>query len=267
MQEVGKLHLVAIGGLDPSGGAGILRDALAARALGCDFRLVGTAWAEQSAGHGVQAIDARPRREVSRAIELALQDAPAGRTGVKIGMVVNADMVTSIAAALADFAGPIVFDPVLGASTGGALFVSGGLGLWEALSPLVACSSVLTPNAHEAAALCGLPVTNTAEAERAAGLMVKLGARAVVVKGGHVGGGAAADVLLHAGQFTTLTTPRLPGPSVRGTGCAHSASLALFLAGGARMEDACAAAQTKVAKALRGAVAANGQWHLGHTLP
>ena len=265
MQYVGKLHLVAIGGLDPSGGAGIVRDALAARALGCEFRLVGTAWAEQSAGHGVQAINARPRGEVSRAIELALQGAPPGRTGVKIGMVVNAAMVTSVAAALADFAGPVVFDPVLGASAGGALFDPSGMGLWEALRPLAARCSVLTPNAHEAAELCGLPVTNSAEAERAATLMVERGAQAVVVKGGHVGGDTAADVLLHGGRFTTLTTPRLPGPSVRGTGCAHSASLALFLAGGASMEDACAAAQTHVANALRGAVATNGQWHLGHT--
>jgi hydroxymethylpyrimidine/phosphomethylpyrimidine kinase len=266
VHELSKLHLIAIGGLDPSGGSGILRDGLTARALGSRFRLVGTAWAEQSAAHGVQAIDARPRQEVTKAIALALNEAPDGLTAVKIGMVVNAELVGAIATALTGFRGPVVFDPVLGATAGGALFDRADQSLMDALSPLLRRCTVFTPNAQEAALLCDSSVQAVEESEMAARLLVDQGLRAVVIKGGHLQTAHIADVLLIEGRLSTLTRPRVAGPNVRGTGCSYASSLALYLAGGASFERACESAQAHVADAIGKAVAFGSEWHLGHSL-
>jgi hydroxymethylpyrimidine/phosphomethylpyrimidine kinase len=267
VHELSKLHLIAIGGLDPSGGSGILRDGLTARALGSRFRLVGTAWAEQSAIHGVQAIDARPKSEVAKAIALALNEAPEGLTAVKIGMVVNAELVGTIATALAGFRGPVVFDPVLGATAGGALFDRADQSLLEALMPLLSRCTVFTPNAQEAALLCESSVQVVEESVMAARLLVDQGSRAVVIKGGHLKTSHIADVLLTEGRLTTLTRPRVTGPDVRGTGCSYASSLALFLASGGSFEQSCESAQVHVADAIGRAVPVGSEWHLGHTLP
>jgi len=267
VHELSKLHLIAIGGFDPSGGSGILRDGLTARALGSRFRLVGTAWAEQSATHGVEAIDARPRLEVTKAISLALNEAPNGLTAVKVGMVVNAELVGAIATALTGFRGPVVFDPVLGATAGGALFDQAQQSLLEALRPLLSLSTVFTPNAQEAALLCDSIVEAVEESVMAARFLVDQGSRAVVIKGGHLQTAHIADVLLNEGRLTTLTRPRVAGPNVRGTGCSYASSLALYLAGGASFEHACEAAQAHVADAIVRAVPVGSEWHLGHTLP
>lgn len=261
--ELGKLHLVAVGGLDPSGGAGILRDGLTAAALGSSFRLVGTAWAEQSPVHGVQAIDARPVAEVRRAIVLALREAPSERTAVKVGMAVNPDTLRAIVAALDGFAGPVVFDPVMGATAGGALFDAGGRHLREAMAPMVARSWVVTPNAREAALLCDRNVNDVEEATWCGHMLARMGARAVVVKGGHLSAPDATDVVVSHGQTHLLTKPRVPGPSVRGTGCSYASALALTLAAGVSLLEACAVAQTHVAEGMRRARHTGTEHHLG----
>lgn len=267
MDDLGKFHLVAIGGFDPGGGAGILRDGLTARALGCTFRLVGTAWAEQSPLHGVQSLDPRPRHELAKAIGLALKDAPLGRTAVKIGMVINAATVGTIATSLASFGGPVVFDPVLGATAGGALFDSEGASLMEALAPLIKRSHVFTPNAQEAALMCDSTVEGIEDAAATARMLAFHGARAVVVKGGHLNTENVCDVLVHEGELTAISSPRSSGPNVRGTGCTYASSLALFLARGEALGKACELAQAHVAEAIRLARRAGNEWHLGHGLP
>ena len=258
---------MAIGGLDPGGGAGILRDGLTALSLGCTFRLVGTAWAEQSPVHGVQSVDPRPRHELTRAITLALKDAPVGRTAVKIGLAVNAATVSAIASALTTFGGPVVFDPVLGATAGGALFDAEGEALMTALAPLVERSHVFTPNAQEAALMCDSSVQSIDDAAATARMIAFHGARAVVVKGGHLRTADICDVLVHRGELTKLTSARLPSPAVRGTGCSYASSLALYLARGEQLPRACALAQAHVAEAMRSAQPAGSEWHLGHSAP
>lgn len=254
---------MAIGGFDPSGGAGILRDGLTAQSLGCAFRLVGTAWAEQSAAFGVQAIDARPAPEVRRAIHLALKEAPAGRTAIKVGMVVNPELLLAIVEALEGFAGPVVFDPVLGATSGGALFDARGEPLLQVLEPLIARTWVVTPNTHEAALLCERSVSQVEDAQWCGHALARRGARAVVVKGGHLATETIVDVLVTQGQAQRIENPREPGPSVRGTGCSYASSLALHLAAGHPLVAACGAAQAHVAEGIRRARPMGSQWHLG----
>lgn len=258
------LHLIAIGGLDPSGGAGILRDGLTARAHGASFRLVGTAWAEQSPLHGVQAINPRPADELQRAIGLALKEAPPGRTAVKVGMAVNSSLLRTIASALEGFGGPVVFDPVVGATAGGALFDPGPVNLRQALAPLLARAWVVTPNVREASLICDRPVTEVDEAVWCGQVLANQGARAVVIKGGHLVTSSVVDVLVHAGRTHKVEGERIAGPNVRGTGCSYATSLALTLAEGNALLEACAKAQAHVVAGIRKARQVGPEWHLGH---
>jgi hydroxymethylpyrimidine/phosphomethylpyrimidine kinase len=230
-------RVVAIGGMDPSGGAGLVRDFLTAQARGAAAVLIGTAWTDQSR-HGVRGFEPRAPDRVTDAIRQAL--APSGGTGaVKIGMVATPALVEAILEGLAGFAGPVVFDPVLGASSGGGLFAGEPAGLM----PLVRRATLTTPNLGEAAALTGSAVESVEEARRAGRALVAAGAPAVLIKGGHLAG-AATDLLVTAGGQEVFSAPRLPGPSPRGTGCALATALAIELGRGRALREAIGTAKS-----------------------
>lgn len=224
---------MAIGGLDPGGGAGLTRDFVTARALDAAVVLVGTAWTDQSR-HGVRGFEPRAPDRVTDAIRRAADGADA----VKIGMTGSPTLVEAILEGLAEFAGPVVFDPVLGASSGGGLFAGEPRQLW----PLVRRALVTTPNLAEAAALSGLPVATVEEAALAARAMLAAGAPAVLVKGGHLEGDAV-DLLVSPAGEESFSAPRLPGASPRGTGCALATAMAVELARGRPLAAAVAAAK------------------------
>jgi hydroxymethylpyrimidine/phosphomethylpyrimidine kinase len=258
--------LVAVGGLDPSGGAGLLRDYCTATALGARVRLVGTAWTEQSP-RGVAAVEPRAPDAVRAALASALGTA-GGTPGsgsrscetdaVKVGMVATPDLAQAIAEVLAVFRGPVVFDPVLAASSGGALFA----GTPAALDPLVRRASLLTPNLAEAAALAGLPhVTTLEDARIAADRLRARGARAVLIKGGHLEG-AAVDLLVTDDGAHTLAAERVPGPSPRGTGCALATAIAVELGRGRPLADAVAQAKAWLHTQIRLARTVGEERHL-----
>lgn len=273
--------LVAIGGFDPSGGAGVVRDFLTARTFGAAVRLIPTAWTEQGAG-GVQGIESRPPAALAAAIKDALRGAaeatarcppstqvgtgatPGGQPAtagiaIKIGMLPDEAAVAAVMQALGDFAGPVILDPVLAASSGGALF-RGDVG---ALVALGARATLVTPNAPEAAALTGLPVANLAEAIAAGIALGSRGIAAVLVKGGHLdGGGEAVDVLVRAGRAHQFRLPRVNAPVVRGTGCALATAISVGLARGLPLEQAVTDAKLWLADALTRAVAVGDAWHL-----
>src|SRR5258708_1972934 len=106
--------------------------------------------------------------------------------GVKIGMDPTPAVASASLRSLESFAGPVVVDPVLAASSGGALWQ----GPLEALAPLLRRATLITPNAPEAAALTGQPVATLADAGTAAATLRARAIPAVLVKGGHLGGGA-----------------------------------------------------------------------------
>ncbi len=230
-----------------------MRDFLAAEALGARAVLVGTAWTVQSSA-GVQRVEPRAPAAVADALRAALAGPPpAGGRAVKIGMVATPAVAAAIAEALAGFDGPVVFDPVLAASSGGALFVGpDGAPLGgpdgapapplPALLPLLRRATVVTPNLAEAARLTGAPVRDLAEARAAARALRGAGARAALVKGGHLEGDAADLLLSEAGE-RLFVAPRLEGASPRGTGCALATALAVALAGGAPLDAAVEAAK------------------------
>ncbi|MES1204836.1 MAG: PfkB family carbohydrate kinase [Pseudomonadota bacterium] len=249
-------HIVAIGGFDPGGGAGVVRDFLTARAFGASVTLVPTAWTEQSPA-SVQAIDARDPAACYRAVRGALDGhaAPA----VKIGMLPDAAAAVAVGRALETFGGPIVLDPVLRASNGGALWS----GDPSALLALAARVTLLTPNADEASILTGLPMETAADAVAAGRALCARGIGAVLVKGGHLGGTAATDTLVGPTGVRLFTGARRPGgAAVRGTGCALATAIAVGLARGLPLDEAITAAKAWLGDALAAAVDVGGERHL-----
>jgi hydroxymethylpyrimidine kinase/phosphomethylpyrimidine kinase len=170
-------------------------------------------------------------------------------TAVKIGMLANSAIAAAVAAVLAGWSGPVVFDPVVRATSGGALFD----GQPEDLADLLARASLVTPNLAEAAWLTGATVTSQTEAEVAAMRLCQRGVQAVLVKGGHLEG-AAVDVLCARGRIRTFHANRLPGPSPRGTGCALATALAVYLARGLELDEAVAQAKSWLSSRIAAAI-------------
>jgi len=249
--------VVAVGGFDPTGGAGVVRDLLTARTLGARVRLVPTAWTAQGAA-GVRSVEPRRPAALAQAVTDALDGAPAGRTAVKLGMMPDGAAAQAVLEALRAFTGPVVFDPVLGASSGGALF-TGDPG---ELLALAVRSALVTPNTGEAERLTGEGVADLDGAGRAGGALVAAGAPAALIKGGHLTGAEAVDLLVTAQRTLTFTAPRLSGPAVRGTGCALATAIAVGLASGQELEAAIADAKAWLHAALRQAVRVGDEWHL-----
>jgi hydroxymethylpyrimidine/phosphomethylpyrimidine kinase len=258
-----RTTLIAIGGLDSSGGAGLVRDHLTGAALGAQMVLVGTAWTLQS-GAGVTAVDPRPPDHLQHASLTALGAAgDAGGVAVKIGMVANEAQAGALLAALERFAGAVVFDPVRAASIGGRLFQ----GDPSAVMPLLRRATLVTPNLMEAEALAGQSVGDAGGALVAARLLVAQGARGVLVKGGHLrdcaddslvwrppGAGPPAEEVFRAA--------RIAGASPRGTGCALATAIAVGLAAGAPLPRAVVAAKTWLRGRIAAAAEVAGERHL-----
>jgi len=164
----------------------------------------------------------------------------------------------AVLAALRGFAGPVVFDPVLGASSGGALYD----GAPRELLALAARATLVTPNAGEAERLTGERVADLDGAARAGGALLAAGARAVLIKGGHLSGEQAVDLLVTPEGTRTFAAPRLAGPSVRGTGCALATAIAVALGSGQSLADAVGSAKSWLHQALQRAVLVDDEWHL-----
>jgi hydroxymethylpyrimidine/phosphomethylpyrimidine kinase len=249
--------VVVTGGIDPSGGAGLLRDVATAAARGARAHAVGTAWTEQ--GDGIHRVEPR----APAAVRAALAETISGvrPAAVKIGMAVGPATAAALIEGLGDYAGPVVVDPVLATSRGGALWE----GAPEELMPLLRRATLVTPNASEAAALAGGPVKKIPEAEEAGRRLVKAGLRAVLVKGGHLDEGdrLVTDLLVTPERVGRGSRPRVPGPSPRGTGCALATAIAVELARGADLQAAVDAANEWLAGAIASAVEVAGERHLG----
>jgi hydroxymethylpyrimidine/phosphomethylpyrimidine kinase len=246
--------VVLVGGIDPGTGAGALRDLLTAAERGARGHVVGTAWTEQDP---VFAMEPRAPERVRAGLVAAFARIASDTTAVKIGMVATAAIAQAVAGALASCSGPVVYDPVLRASSGGLLYD----GDRESVLALARQATVLTPNLDEAAWLLDRPVRTRADARAAARALRDLGISAVLVKGGHLDG-EATDVLLSPTGETLFAAPRVPGPSPRGTGCALATAIAVELAAGATLEEAVATAKTWLGRRIAAATTVGNERHL-----
>ena len=232
--------VLVLAGLDPSGGAGLLADAEAIREAGAWPLCVATALTVQTSR--------RARRWEPVAVSLVLERARAlleeePVAAIKVGMLGTSEMAQAVRRLITEARLPAVLDPVLRASSGAPLFLG-------APAELIMPGVVITPNLDEAQALLGLPARpEDVDAMAAAGqLLVAMGARAALVKGGHLAG-MAIDVLCDGGLPVPLAGARLPG-SARGTGCRLASALAARLALGDSLRDAAHLAKEQVRRYL-----------------
>ena len=245
--------VLVIAGTDPSGGAGLTRDVDTIVRLGGQARAVVTAVTAQT-DRTVDRIACLPPQLIAAQFDAAFAGKRPG--AIKIGMLGSTAIVETLAASLASADGvPIVFDPVIAASSGAALIdAAGSRAMVDLLLPL---TEVLTPNLPEAAALTGLPPASTeADMHRQAELLLDRGARFVLLKGGHGNGEEAVDRLYsHNRPLQRFSAARRPG-NARGTGCALASAIATLMADGRTVEAACNAAKELVLRTRFGACAA-----------
>lgn len=241
--------VVAIGGFDPSCGAGVVADARSIEAMGALPLAVVTSLTVQS-GSGVRGFTAVPVATVLRQLDELLDHLPVA--AVKIGQVPTPALARALARRLGDCGLPLVLDPVLEASGGGSL-VSDGKGRRIA-ETLAAVASLITVNLDEASVLTGAKVSGRPAMRRAASAIAALGAGAVLVKGGHLRG-APVDLLLSEGSFVEAKSRRLPG-GMHGTGCALASAAAARLAAGDGVDAAVRRARHHVFSLLKEAVTA-----------
>jgi hydroxymethylpyrimidine kinase/phosphomethylpyrimidine kinase len=180
-------------------------------------------------------------------------------------MLGRAPIVEVVARCLARTDAPVVVDPVLVATSGDRLLDDAGLAALCSL--LLPRATLVTPNLREAEVLAGRPVADRAAMRDAARAIRALGARAVLVKGGHLAGDAC-DVLLEGDVVHELSAPRIAVDRLHGSGCTLSAAIAAELARGAPLVDAVGAAKDYVRRAIAGAlVVGAGARPLDHRVP
>jgi hydroxymethylpyrimidine/phosphomethylpyrimidine kinase len=248
--------ILTIAGSDPSGGAGAQGDLKTFSALGCYGMAVLSALTAQNT-LGVQGVQVVPAPFVAAQIEAIFADIAVD--AVKIGMIGAAGNVEVIATQLRRFAAKnVVLDPVLVATSGHSL------GGEELVAPirekLFSLARLVTPNLIESALLVGGRIPENALDMRAMALRIHaLGASAVLVKGGHLPGGEALDLLYDGADFTEFSAPRLTTRNTHGTGCMLSAAIAARLGQGADLKEAVGDAK----KFLSAALAAGATLEIG----
>ncbi len=252
---------LTIAGSDSGGGAGIQADLKTFAALGLYGTTAITAVTAQNT-RGVTAVTALPADMVTAQIEAVASDIALHAT--KIGMLANAAIVEAVAAAIDDLELPnVVVDPVMLAKSGDALLDADAVEMLR--RELVRRALVVTPNIPEAEALSGLRIGSLAAARNAARAIGQLGARAVIIKGGHATGDELVDLLLDGDTFIEFPTPRIATRHTHGTGCTFASAVAAHLALGHQLPEATARAQQYVAGAIRhGLSIGHGHGPLNH---
>ncbi len=248
---------LTIAGSDSGGGAGIQADLKAMSALGVFGASVITAVTAQNT-QAVTAVHGIPLDIVAAQIEAVLADLHV--RAIKIGMLATPEIIRSVANAIAGFDGPIVLDPVMIAKSGDALLADEAVQtLREVLLP---CATVLTPNLPEAARLLGQPAAETPEDMIEQGrALCALGAKSVLMKGGHGAGDVCHDLLVDgAGRMAEFKALRQETKNTHGTGCTLSSSIAAGLARGLLLEEAVAQAHDY----LQGAISKADDLSVGH---
>jgi hydroxymethylpyrimidine/phosphomethylpyrimidine kinase len=240
--------VLTISGFDPSSGAGTLADIKTLAAHGCYGVGCITALTVQSTA-GVKRVEPVSARLVRETLEELAADLPIA--AARIGMLGSAAVVEAVADFLAPGRVPhVVLDPILKSTSGADLIDQKGAEKTSKL--LFPLATVITPNIEEAAKLTGLPVSNVAEMKVAARKLHEMGARGVIVTGGHLD--RPIDLLSVAGaagcEQLEFASERLRSTATHGTGCAFSTAVAAHLALGKQLSDAVVLAKAYVTKAI-----------------
>src|SRR2546425_1236814 len=279
---------LSIAGFDPSGGAGVIADVQAFTALGCFPTAAITSVTFQNTS-GMSGAEHQSAATVRRQVIAIVEDNAVACT--KTGMLPTREVVREVARLFREMNLPApVVDPVIRSSSGYYLLEHGALE--ELLKELLPLACLVTPNIPEAERITGLRVTDLEGMRLAAQAMREMGARAVLVKGGHLGDVlgpqasgplrssksdfvsqgheevdetptvpvAAIDLLDNGGQVTVFQGEWIEGGALHGTGCTLSAAIAACLGKGFALEESVSKAKQFVAEAIRaGAGPTQGQ--------
>jgi hydroxymethylpyrimidine/phosphomethylpyrimidine kinase len=241
-------RVLSIAGSDSGGGAGIQADLKTFSALGCYGMTAITAITAQNT-RGVRSIHAVPPPMLRDQIDAVIEDI--GAHAVKIGMLHAPEIIAVVAKSIDRHAlKNVVLDPVMLATSGAALIENPAIKALRALFPR---ADVITPNLDEASLLTGRPLSTPEDMESAAGILLRQGARAVLLKGGHLPGETVADLLLTGetpGEKCWMEAPRIHSANTHGTGCTLSSAIAAYLALGASLPEAARRARDYVREAL-----------------
>ena len=238
---------LSIAGSDSGGGAGIQTDLKTFLALGVHGMSAITALTAQNT-RGVSAVHPVPPEFVREQIKQVVEDI--GVDAAKTGMLADAEIVTAVAEAVIEFSIPnLVVDPVFISKNRDILLAEDAIGaLVNKLFPLAV---VITPNLFEASALLDRKVETTADMAEAAKALHEMGPKFVMVKGGHLEGDEAIDVVYDGLSVIELTGPRIDSENTHGTGCTLSAAIAAYLSRGESLLDAIGRAKSFVTGAIR----------------
>ncbi len=239
-------RVLTIAGSDSGGGAGIQADLKAITTLGGYGMSVLTALTAQNT-IGVQGIHEVPVAFVEKQIDSVLSDI--GADAVKTGMLANREIIEAVARKIRQYrVRNVVVDPVMVAKSGDLLLRKDAReALIRRLLPL---ATVVTPNLMEASVLTGFKIRSLGEMKRAAHRIQAMGAKHVVVKGGHLKG-IATDLLFDGRSDLELKTPRVETTNTHGTGCTYASAIATFLAMGEPVPEAVKRAKSFITLAIQ----------------
>ncbi len=236
---------LSIAGSDPSGGAGIQADLKTFHQFEVYGEAVVTLLTVQNTVE-CERVECVAAGLVADQIRAVLGDIPPA--AAKTGALGNREIIEAVAGLAASFRFPLVVDPVLVSKHGGSLLAPDAIATLK--SRLLPHAFLLTPNLEEAALLTGIEVRDLAGMRAAAEKLRGIGPRAVLVKGGHLGG-SATDILLDDGGWVEFAAERIATRHTHGTGCTFSAAITALLARGQELEPAIRAAKRYISEAIR----------------
>jgi hydroxymethylpyrimidine/phosphomethylpyrimidine kinase len=248
--EAGQARMpvaLTIAGFDPSGGAGVVADLKTLTAFGCFAAAAVTSLTFQNTT-GVYGAAHQSAETVGRQVLPVVEDFRVA--GAKTGMLPTREVILEVARLFRETELPApVVDPVVRSTSGFDLIDDEALAALKA--ELIPLARLVTPNVPEAERLTGLRIRDEEGLRRAAARLREMGARAVLVKGGHLTGRVALDLLDDAGAVRTFAAERIETTSTHGTGCTLAAGIAAGLAHGRPLAESIAAAKRFVTEAIR----------------
>ena len=241
------ITVATVAGFDPSGGAGILADIKTISFFGCYGVAAITSLTSQNTT-GVFRTYNITREAFSQQLSPLFEDFEI--TAIKTGVLPTPEIVDAVAGAITTYSPRyVVLDPVI-RSTSGHQFASPAAveAMVRLLFPL---ASLVTPSAEETDRFTGIKIIDLDSMKRAGEALIKLGAKAALVKGGDVEGEMSTDVLVDEAGALTIASKRIESTSTHGTGCTLASAIACLLARGNSLRDSCAVAKQYVGEAIR----------------
>jgi hydroxymethylpyrimidine/phosphomethylpyrimidine kinase len=252
---------LTIAGSDSSAGAGIQADLKTFNALGVYGTTAVTCVVAETPGK-VSRVEPMSAEIVREQIDVLAKSFPIA--AIKTGLLCSGEIIAAVARALVDLARksavrtdssrgeidiPLVIDPVMVATSGDPLLRPDAIKLYE--TKLFPLATLITPNLDETSQLLGEKIKDRQSMERAARALSKKYEVSILLKGGHLAGSKAIDLLFHRGKLTEFAAPFIRGVATHGTGCTYSAAITAGLASGLSLEASIRRAKKFVTDSIR----------------